>query len=171
MCVTPDNAYIYEHRATDPDTEYQMLLDWLLSNEVRELNIHIAPWETKLSSKLMAVCEKWSIYNTSMFHVFSWSKVLNALLKVKAKYTEIPEGSFILGIEGYGTVELSGDRCADTDKKPQMTLSQLDATRFLLGSLPFASVCELPENLDAQTRIYIQSVLPLPLWWCNQDRV
>lgn len=171
MCVTPDNAYIYEHHATDPDTEYQMLLDWLLSNEVRELNIHIAPWETKLSSKLMAVCEKWSIYNTSMFHVFSWSKVLNALLKVKAKYTEIPEGSFILGIEGYGTVELSGDSCVDTDKEPQMTLSQLDATRFLLGSLPFASVCELPEDLDVQTRIYIQSVLPLPLWWCNQDRV
>ena len=171
MCVTPDNAYIYEHRATDPDTEYQMLLDWLIFGGAKEINIHIAPWETKLSSKLMAICEKWSIYNTSMFHVFSWSKVLNALLKIRSKYTVIPEGSLVIEIEGYGRIELSGDKCTDTDKEPQMTLSQIEATRFILGSMPAASVCELPDDLDAQTIVYIQSVLPLPLWWCNQDRV
>ena len=171
MCVTPDNAYIYEHRATDPDTEYQMLLDWLIFGGAKEINIHIAPWETKLSSKLMAICEKWSIYNTSMFHVFSWSKVLNALLKIRSKYTVIPEGSLVIEIEGYGRIELSGDKCTDTDKEPQMTLSQIEATRFILGSMPAASVCELPDDLDAQTIAYIQSVLPLPLWWCNQDRV
>ena len=171
MCVTPDNAYIYEHRATDPDTEYQMLLDWLIFGGAKEINIHIAPWETKLSSKLMAICEKWSIYNTSMFHVFSWSKVLNALLKIRSKYTVIPEGSLVIEIEGYGRIELSGDKCTDTDKEPQMTLSQIEATRFILGSMPAASVCELPDDLDVQTIAYIQSVLPLPLWWCNQDRV
>ena len=171
MCVTPDNAYIYEHRATDADAEYQMLCEWLLHSGVKELNIHVAPWECKLNRKLMAVCEKWSVYNTSMFHVFNWSKVLNALLKIKSNYTSIPDGNFVLKIEGYGTVEFSGDRCVDTDKEPQMTLSQLDATRFLLGSIPFESACELPEALDTQTRVYIQSILPLPLWWCNQDRV
>ncbi len=169
--ATPDNAYIYEHRAGKADNEYQMLLEWLLVSGVEELTIHTAPWENELNCLLGKVCEKWSLYNTSMFHVFSWSKVLNALLKIKSKYTYIPDGSFVLGIEGYGVVELFADNCVDTDKAPHMTLSQTDAERFLLGSIPIYSSCKVPENLDERTRNYIQSVFPLPLWWCNQDRV
>ena len=171
MCVTPDNAYIYEHRAVNADTEYQMLLEWLLWGGAKELNIHIAPWECELQRRLGRICEKWSLYNTSMFHVFNWSKVLNSLLKIKSNYTNIPDGRFVLKIEGYGTVEFFGDSCVDTDKKPQMTLNQLEATRFLLGNMPLTSVCHLPDELDINTKAYIQSLLPLPLWWCNQDRV
>lgn len=44
----------------------------------------------------------------------------------------------------------------------------------VVGVYPLPAIISgelLPENLDAQTKLYIQSVLPLPLWWCNQDRV
>ncbi len=169
--ATPDNTCIYEHRADKAENEYQMLLEWLLFSGVKELTIHTAPWENELNCLLGRVCEKWSLCNTSMFHIFSWSKVLNALLKIKSKYTYIPDGSFVLGIEGYGTVEFLADCCVDTDKEPQMTLSQTDAERFLLGSIPIYSSYKVPEKLDERTRNYIQSVFPLPLWWCNQDRV
>jgi hypothetical protein len=27
------------------------------------------------------------------------------------------------------------------------------------------------ERTDEQTKLYLQCVFPLPLWWCNQDRV
>jgi len=148
-----------------------MILEWLLWSGSKELTIHTAPWECELNHRLMTVWEKWSISNTSMFHIFNWSKVLNALLKLKSNYTSIPEGHFVLKIEGYGTVELSGNQCTDTDKEPQMTLNQLETTVFLLGSIPFTSSFALPKNLDARTKQYLQNVLPLPLWWCNQDRV
>lgn len=171
VCVSPDGANISEHRGDCPENEYQMILEWLLAAEVNELTIHTAPWECALNARLGQICEKWSVVDPSMFHPFSWSKVLNALLQIKAKYTRIPEGSLVLHIQDYGTVEFSGQCCVDTDKVPQITLSQLDAIRFLLGNIPGTVGSFLPEELDDQTRLYIQNVFPLPLWWCNQDRV
>lgn len=98
---------------------------------------------------------------------------MDALLKVKSKYSIIPDCDFILRIEGYGTVEFNKNQCVDTDKIPHMELSHLDAVRLLLGSLPVEAVCDLTENaaMTAERRLYVQSVFPLPLWWCNQDRV
>lgn len=171
MCITPDDTCIYEHRAINADTEYRMLIEWQLESSAESLNIHTAPWECELIRRLSKICAKWVLSDTSMFHVFSWSKVLNILLKIKSKYAAIPEGSLVIRIEGYGTVELSGDGCTDTDKEPQMTLGHLDATRFLLGSMPPSANIDFPEDLDSRIKNYIQSVLPLPLWWCNQDRV
>lgn len=171
ICTTEDGATIYEHRADYAQNEYKILLDWMLESQVHELTIHTAPWEYELNMLLERICEKWATTSTNMFCPFNWSKLLNALLKIKATYTLIPVGSLIIQIEGYGTVEMSADCCVDTDKLPQITLSHLDAVRFLLGILPPTTNYILPENLDAQTKLYIQSVLPLPLWWCNQDRV
>ena len=171
ICATDNDSTIYEHRADYTQNEYQMLLEWILTAEVSELTIHTAPWEYELNMLLEKICEKWSPTTTNMFCPFNWSKLLNALLKIKAKYTYIPSGSLIIQIEGYGTVEISADCCVDTDKPPQITLSHLDAVRFLLGILPPTTNFIFTENLNAQTKLYIQSVLPLPLWWCNQDRV
>lgn len=171
ICTTDDGSTIYEHRANHAQNEYQMLLDWILTIKIHELTIHTAPWESELNMLLERICEKWVPTNTNMFCPFNWSKLLNALLKIKAKYTHIPAGNLIIQIVGYGTVEMSNDCCIDTNKLPQITLSHLDAVRFLLGDLPPTTSFVLPENLDAQTKLYIQSVLPLPLWWCNQDRV
>jgi len=171
ICATADGSTIYEHRANHAQDEYQMLLDWILETEVRELTIHTAPWECELNMLLEKICEKWGPTTPNMFCPFNWSKLLNALLKIKATYAYIPSGSLIIQIEDYGTVEMSADCCVDTDKSPQITLSHLDAVRFLLGIFPPTTNYMLTENLDAQTKLYIQSVLPLPLWWCNQDRV
>ena len=91
--------------------------------------------------------------------------------RISQVHSLLCSGSLIIRIEDYGTVEMSADCCVDTDKPPQITLSHLDAVRFLLGIFPPTTNYMLTENLDAQTKLYIQSVLPLPLWWCNQDRV
>ena len=171
ICATDNGSTIYEHRANHAQNEYQMLLDWMLEAEVRELTIHTAPWECELNMLLEKICEKWGLTNTNMFCPFNWSKLLNALLKIKAKYTHIPSGSLIIQIEGYGTIEMSADCCVDTNKLPQITLSHLDAVRFLLGIFPPTTSYILPESLDERSKLYLQSVLPLPLWWCNQDRV
>ena len=171
ICATDDGATIYEHRADHVQNEYQMLLEWILTSQVNELTIHTAPWECELNVLLQKICEKWILTNTNMFCPFNWSKLLNALLKIKAKYKHIPDESLIIQIEGYGTVEMSADCCFDTNKLPQITLSHLDAVRFLLEIFPPTTSYILPKNLDEQTKLYLQNVLPLPLWWCNQDRV
>ena len=99
------------------------------------------------------------------------------LLKVKSKYSLIPDGNIVLQIEEYGTVEFFGDSCVESEKEPHLIWNHLDAVRFLLGSLPASSVCgavagnSKTETLSKENRLYVQSVFPLPLWWCNQDSV
>lgn len=173
VVASVNGATISEHCAVSPEEEYRMLCEWILFAGVKELTFHTAPWECELNQKMGKLCEKWNLIDTSHFNPFCWSKLLDALLKIKAKYSIIPDGNFILKIEGYGTVEFNKDQCVDTDKTPHMELSHLDAVRFLLGSLPIEAVCDLGGSVDmtVERRMYAQSVFPLPLWWCNQDRV
>lgn len=173
LCVSPDGTDIAEHRALSAKEEYQMICEWLLFSGVQELSFHTAPWECELNRLAGKICERWIQRDTNHFNPINWSKLLDALLSVKAKYWEIPEGGLVLRIEGYGTVEFAGGRCFASDKTPQLTVSHLDAVRFLLGNLPAAEVVSLADlkQLPRESRLYIQNVFPLPLWWCNQDRV
>lgn len=191
VCVSEDGTDMAEHRAGSDREEYQMICDWLLFSGAQEVTFHTAPWECGLNRLMGKICEKWSLIDTSHFNPLQWSKLLDALLALKATYSLIPEGSFVLRIEGYGTVEFNGAHCVDSDKEPQLSLSHLDAVRFLLGSLPAAEVIDISEQVEGfrqdsdamghagvnsagltrETLLYIQSVFPLPLWWCDQDRV
>ncbi|MBR2615832.1 MAG: GNAT family N-acetyltransferase [Clostridia bacterium] len=171
LCVTPEGETVYEHRADSPSVEYQMLLEWLLASGVSALLIHTAPWEAELNALLGRISEKWGLTNVSQFHIFSWEKLAGAMLRVKAGYTHLPEGRFLCGIEDYGTLSLTEKGCEKTDEAPQLVLNRLDATRFLFGSLPVGALGLMPRELDPKTAAWVQAVLPLPLWWCNQDRV
>lgn len=169
--ASKDKMQVFENRSNNVENQYQMLVEWLLHIGEREITIHTAPWEYQLNQFLFKVSEKWSFCDTSMFNVFNWGKTLNFLLKIKSKYTYIPDGNFILKIEDYGTVEFAGAKCFDSNKEPQITLSHLDAIRLLLGSAPLITESNIFDFADERTRLYLQCVFPLPLWWCNQDRV
>lgn len=167
ICVSPEKNIITEHRAENPSMEFKMLCSWIVENGVDSLTIYSAPFEVKLNESLMKICEGTATNITSHYHVFNWCKVLNALLKLKATYSPLPEGEFTLKIEGYGNITFRGGECALTEKEADLTLSHLDATRFLLGQMPTLSVFDVPEKC----RAYVNAAFPLPLWWCDQDRV
>lgn len=93
--------------------------------------------------------------------------MIGAFLKLKASCCPLPEGEFILAIEGYGTVRIFVEKgktgCERTDKEPHLTLDRMQAARFLFGPLA-------PEY-TAKTDDLPAGWLPLPLSWNGQDRV
>ncbi len=173
VCVSESGADIVEHRAGTPFDAYRMICEWLLFSGASELTVRTASYEVELNRLLSRICENWFTSEPSMFNPLKWKNLLNGLLKIKAKYTVIPETGLTLKIEGDGVFTFSGAECRETDNTPDLTLSHLAAVRFLLGSLPVQSVADIAgaEKLTREQKLYIQSVFPLPLWWCNQDRV
>ena len=173
LCASESGADIVEHRAGTPFDAYRMICEWLLCSGVGELTVRTASFETELNRLLGRICESWTTSEPSMFNPLRWENLLRGLLKIKAKYTAVPETELTLKVEGDGIFTFRGAECRETDNAPDLALSHLDAVRFLLGSLPAQSVADIADadGLTQDQKLYIQSVFPLPLWWCNQDRV
>ena len=91
-----------------------------------------------------------------------------AMLSMKATYAAIPDGQFSLAINGMETIQYKDGMFKEVEGvTADLTLNNLDATRFLFGPLPPSSVCDIP----ASVRPVVEALLPLPLWWNYQDRV
>jgi len=167
LCASPDGAQVVEHRALTAELEYKMLLEWTNRCPGEEISFGTAPWETALNTAAGKICESWNIGITSHYNPLQWKRVLNALLKLKAQYCPIPESGFVVEIEDCGRLEFCGAACRETEKTADIVLSHLDAVRFFFGCIPTISTFGVPEAC----RDYVSRVLPLPLWWCDQDRV
>lgn len=170
LTVSPDGSTVTEHRALDAQTEGRMLCEWLMHAGVPAMTFHTAPYECALNRYMGRLCEKWTVGEPNHFHIFQWDKLLNALLQIRADMGPIPPGDVTVSIEGWGCLRFAGSVCARTEETPQLCLKPLDAVRLFLGSLPPENTADT-SGLQAQSRLYMQSLFPLPLWWCNQDRV
>ena len=92
-------------------------------------------------------------------------------MQLKASVTRLPQGEFVLNIQGYGNLELAvtsaGAHCAKTDRAAEMRVDPLTATRLLCGPAPAFFAAELP----MEKSLLLNSWLPLPLGWNTLDRV
>jgi hypothetical protein len=131
------------------------------------LTISLPSYKPALVSRLAKVCAHVSCEPVCHFKVISFARLANALMKLKATYSKLPCGEFVLGIEGYGSVRLysskDGTGAALCDKAPDVTLDKLTATRFLFGHMPADLIADVPD--------FVKVWLPLPLFWNLQDRV
>lgn len=161
LCVAQDGANIGENRAVDTTALMDMLCSWQKRNGTG-IGFEVAPYMKEILRICAAGCQSFSIGWPSRYKIIHWAEVLDALMKLKVQYEDLPEGEFNLGIEGYGTVQLyvhgaeAGCRMAETEY-PEITLNCLDASRVLFGPLPSYTVTELPPL----ARLW----LPLPLTW------
>lgn len=131
------------------------------------LEISLPSYKPALVSRLAKVCAHVSCEPVCHFKVISFAKLTSALMKLKATYTGMPQGEFVLGIEGYGAMRIYSDEggvgAEICDKTPQITLDKLTATRFLFGHMPADLIADVPD--------FVKVWLPLPLFWNLQDRV
>lgn len=109
-----------------------------------------------------------SITSPSRFKIINFDKVADALIKLKKRSGAfMPEGESIIEIKDWGNLLISNKYgeayCEKTDKKASFTFDRLEATRFLFG--PFEP------NTIKETDAFLSSLLPLPLSWCEMDRV
>jgi len=109
--------------------------------------------------------------NAYKFAVFNHARLADAFIKLKAGCGKIREGSFVLEINYNGTVKkirLFAGRdtgAEETDESPELSLTGLEATRFLFSSQ------EAVANPVIKNSEFLQSVLPLPLFYETPDGV
>ena len=90
-------------------------------------------------------------------------------MKLKATYTDLPDGSIVLGIQGRTRKEnikisvVDGSVSVEyTDETPYTEIAHLDAMNLL-----FANVCPAREKLPMFTKIWF----PLPIYLYSSDAV
>ena len=165
VAVHTDGTLAEQH-AIDGERLIDVLCAWQRESAAA-LTFSLPPYEQELLRVFYRACASVSAASPSHFFVRKYEKLAGALLRVKARYTALPEGELTLGIEGYGTLRLfvTGDGCGceRTDRPATLTLDPLSATRYLFG--PFAP------HLVAEADAFAAAILPLPMGWCGQDRV
>lgn len=167
LSASADGTVIGEQYAQTPEALYTMLLNWLANRGLNEIRLLTAPHDAALNRKLNQLCASCTIEPASNFKIIHWDTVIDAMMKLKASLSALPEGRMNLAIVGYGTLHIEGDSCMLTDEAPDLTLDHLTATRFLFGPQTMEQYCDVPQKV----RSYCSALLPLPLGWNGQERV
>ena len=114
---------------------------------------------------LSRVAESHTMGSPSHFRFRKFENAADALMRVKAKTVDIPEGEFALEIADYGKIcfyNRGGKAgCEKTNVATNVTLNKNDAERLIFGTLPTEAICDLPWIAKA--------FLPLPLTWNTND--
>lgn len=118
---------------------------------------------------LEPVAESVVVKTSEMFSVLCYKKVLEAFLKLKGTYTELPDGRITAWIHGRGgeeklevAVENGTVTVEETEEEPEYEFSHLEAMRFF-----FAPVCGQRRGGSE----FVNLCFPLPLWLYSSDGV
>lgn len=173
ICAYGDNVYIgaeengrniSEMGAVDEQTRIDMINAWQKRTDKR-ITFNLSPHENEAIYTYTGIAEAFSLYTPSHFRILNYARLANALIKLKASYTEMPECDLLLGIKDYGTLRLysHGGECgADlTDRTAEYTVDRSVASRLLFGPTLPSHFPSVPYALAA--------LLPLPLSWNTLD--
>ncbi len=167
LCGAATGGEVAEAAAENPDWLVQLLAAW---GKERQAAVHFSlrPWQWAEMARLQVVCDSYSLSSPCQFLIRRWDRVTDALMKLRHSLSPMAEGTWILGIEGWGNLRLfvsQGEAGAQrTTERAAFTTDRLTATRLLFGPLPPWG------TIDANLGI-AASWLPLPLGWNLQDRV
>ena len=155
-----------EFFAIDTTAAAQMICAWQ-KRVGADLSFYTQPHQVDLTRLFSSVCESSRIYSPSHFKICNWAKVIDAFMKLKGSYCELPSGELFVEISDYGTVRVyvdGGDAgCEKVAHTPDLVLDKLSAARYFFG--PYPPVYTGNASLMAQVWF------PLPLSWNPQDRV
>lgn len=161
-----NESQVIECHAVEPEAFWDLLASWQ-KRLGSDITIDLPAAEVALCRMLAYRAESFSVAPASSFAVFDYVALSCSLLELKARHTCLPAGKLVLDIAGYGRFCLAYDGKQATAELTQeaadVSLSQIEATRFLFGPLP-------PEFTAPNTQALANAWLPLPLSWCNQDR-
>lgn len=142
------------------------LFDHLRTSSMR---VKVPAFLPKYIEALYRLCESYEVCTSKSFSVLDYKKVVNAFMKLKAEYCDLPDGSYVLDIDGFAKKEKLEISVKDgviaveySDKDADMTLSHLEAMNLL-----FAPVCPARDLLPVFAKIW----LPLPLYLYSSDAV
>ena len=164
--LTPDKKTVSEAYATNKEAYLDTVV--AISNYLNDdFSITLFEHDIELIREINKCAEYMSIQIPSNFNIVSFERVVDAYIKLKASYTCLGTGSVTISIKDYGKIKIFANEnecgCVKFDGECDFELSKPDATRFIFGMHPPASVIE--PNLFAKANF------PLPLSWNTQNRV
>ena len=157
-------CHIAEIRAHSPEDFYSISMCWQAAVG-KPIEVPVSPFMKEELRIISKVAESHYMLSPSHFKFRKFENAADALMRVKAKTVDMPEGELILEIADYGKICLynKGGRagCEKTSAPSLITLNKNDAARLLFGIHAPEAVCDLP---------YIaRAFLPLPLTWNTND--
>ena len=166
LCANATGLSLAEIFAVDTQSFIDMICAWQIRCG-ETIHFSLQPHCIAEIQFFSAVCESSHISSPSHFFIRNWEKAVNAFMKLKNSYCELPMGELNVEIQGYGTIQLfvneTGAGCKKTNEKADVSFDHLTATRYIFGLYP--PVC------TGKTNALAQAWLPLPLSWNGQDRV
>ena len=131
----------------------------------KDISFTLAPHEVEALSAFGNTAELITVGAPSHFKFLNYERTANALMKLKASYTDMPKGEAVLGIREYGNLRFYNTGCECgctlTDKTASFTVDKLTASRLIFGYMPPEAFLGVPRELSA--------FLPLPLSWNTLD--
>lgn len=162
--MSTNGCHIAEIRAETAEIFRDMVFAWQ-ERCGTDIDVSIAPFMTEQIRTFSSCAQIMTTVTPSSFRFRRFERVADALLRVKSKTMDIPDGELIVEISDYGRICLYNKGgvlgCERTSASPVVTVNRNDAQRLLFGPLPPESICDLPWIARA--------FLPLPLTWNTND--
>ena len=187
LAITEGDSFqgylVYKAHGTDHEISEIMLHDLSRLPEVLALflrngkavgmqgkvNISAGPHEREKITVLSRFTERYTLHPVYNFAVFDYQRFVAPFLKLVEREKALPEGKVILEIEGGSryclTVEAGKASIAGTTASGELVLTRGEALQFFfspLGEHIFPVIREKP---------FLQSLLPLPLFYENPDGI
>jgi hypothetical protein len=154
------------------DEALGLLLRQNKQNGSREsAHITIAPQNIEKIRILSRFSESCNLGSAYQYNVFDFKAFVEPFLKFRAKQRTIADGSFVLKIEGEAgtTLEISArdgiPEIKESQSSPDLILNHLEAIQFFFGPMSAVAIPVVGE------KVFLQSLLPLPLFFESLDGV
>ena len=169
FCVIGDKNRIYEIVLADKADFMNAIVTLYDCMNEPTMTVCLPAFCPEYINALYRVCEGYELGTEKSFSVLNYKNVLSAFLKLKATYTELPEGELSMLIHGVAGDEklriyIRGDaaRVEEYDGEVDIELDHIDAINVL-----FSPFYPIRDTLSHFARI----LLPLPLWLFYADAV
>ena len=167
--IVADSRKIYEIMTVDNNDFSNAIISFYDHLAVPSISVVLPEFCTDYIDKLYRLCEGYEIGLNKSFSVFNYAKVIDAFLKLKKSYANLPDGKVTMLIHGIAGDEKlcigkSGDETfvKTFEGDADIELDHIDAMNML-----FAPFCQARDRLPVFARV----ALPLPLWVYSTDAV
>lgn len=166
LCASDKNGDIGELKAVTIDALKDMICAWQEKWD-KMIRFPIAPYMTEELRLFVQGADTYGITYPSRFRIMNWVKLVDAFMKLKASYEQMPEGELVIEIVDYGCLNIyvrGGEAgCEFTAKNAKLRLDSLAASRLIFGPMPPLEITDAAPLLRAW--------FPLPLTWDFLDAV
>lgn len=153
---------ICELALTDEHLLPETLATWMQGRSRADIIVPI--YHRVRASYLKSIAENYTLSDAHMLRVLNWQNVLNKLLRFKAGYQPLCDGSFIFEVEGAGRYQIDicnhEVRVSPSADSPQIVFTPQRAVEFFFS--PYTALFEASPML--------KSLLPLPMFIAPADR-